>query len=614
MSSSTKKGFVSKARENRNRIRSENNLIPDMSIKVDELFVRWFNLAETQSSLKEIKRELKKNDKMDLRNFSQRNNTVEKMDVDESHCVSKQNYKNNIEEMEIDDIKHSIPDDSSDKVKLSEVDQNKSNDTSSFVIEKPLVSPRRSSYRKRKPSLEVSSSSASKSLQLNEKAQQELPRFYFPKGEPPKKKGYDEELKKAVNKIDEIYKSAGKDRLTVREMEPVAIACGLTSYWKSALFKAASLNEETSTVSKDEVCNMWKIVSQSNHDKCSKLVAMLSKKENNFLEFDDFLCLLLDIVECHPGLLFLRDAPEFHTRYINTVVARIFYVVNRSWSGQITTSELKRSNFIQVLDLLSEEQDINAVTDYFSYEHFYVVYCKFWELDTDHDLVIDKFDLSRHANGALPMRLVDRLLCGAVTRWDASNHKLSRMSYVDFVWFLISEEDKTTSTSIEYWFRCMDLDGDGFISMYEMEYFYEEQANKLEQLEIEPLPFTDCLCQMLDMVKPASGDKISLSDLKKCKQAKIFFDTFFNIEKYLEHEQKDPFAPQKDWNDLTERSDWIKYANEEYELLVSEENQQENSIDNFNDDTEAVIREEFAKYALQDEDFNKNIQQNQIDS
>ena len=35
--------------------------------------------------------------------------------------------------------------------------------------------------------------------------------------------GYDEELKKAVNKIDEIYKSAGKDRLTVREMEPVAI-------------------------------------------------------------------------------------------------------------------------------------------------------------------------------------------------------------------------------------------------------------------------------------------------------------------------------------------------------------------------------------------------------
>ncbi len=36
------------------------------------------------------------------------------------------------------------------------------------------------------------------------------------------------------------------------------------------------------------------------------------------------------------------------------------------------------------------------VTDFFSYEHFYVIYCKFWELDTDHDLEIDAEDLLRH--------------------------------------------------------------------------------------------------------------------------------------------------------------------------------------------------------------------------
>ena len=41
---------------------------------------------------------------------------------------------------------------------------------------------------------------------------------------------------------------------------------------------------------------------------------------------------------------------------------------------------------------------MNQVTDYFSYEHFYVIYCKFWELDTDHDLLIDSQDLSRHAD------------------------------------------------------------------------------------------------------------------------------------------------------------------------------------------------------------------------
>ena len=42
----------------------------------------------------------------------------------------------------------------------------------------------------------------------------------------------------------------------------------------------------------------------------------------------------------------------------------------------------------------------------------------------------------------------------------------------------------------------MDLDGDGIISMYEMEYFYEEQVQRMESLGIETLPFEDCLCQV----------------------------------------------------------------------------------------------------------------------
>ena len=51
---------------------------------------------------------------------------------------------------------------------------------------------------------------------------------------------------------------------------------------------------------------------------------------------------------------------------------------------------------------------------------------------------------------------------------------------------------------------------------------------------------------MLDMIHPAVPGKISLSDLKRCQMTPIFFDTFFNLEKYLDHEQRDPFASQRD--------------------------------------------------------------------
>ncbi|XP_047738848.1 serine/threonine-protein phosphatase 2A regulatory subunit B'' subunit beta-like, partial [Hyalella azteca] len=127
-------------------------------------------------------------------------------------------------------------------------------------------------------------------------------------------------------------------------------------------------------------------------------------------------------------------------RYVHTVIARIYYCVNRSWSGKITAAELRRSNLLSVISYLEDEEDINQITDYFSYEHFYVIYCKFWELDTDHDLFIDKHDLAKHNERALSMPIIERIFSGAVTRGRVQ--KQERMGYQEFVWFLISEEDK----------------------------------------------------------------------------------------------------------------------------------------------------------------------------
>lgn len=48
--------------------------------------------------------------------------------------------------------------------------------------------------------------------------------------------------------------------------------------------------------------------------------------------------------------------------------------------------------------------------------------------------------------------------------------------------------------------------------------------------------------QMFDLVRPNVEGKITLKDLKACKLTNIFFDTFFNLDKFLDHEQRDPFA------------------------------------------------------------------------
>ncbi|XP_030212043.1 serine/threonine-protein phosphatase 2A regulatory subunit B'' subunit alpha isoform X1 [Gadus morhua] len=412
-----------------------------------------------------------------------------------------------------------------------------------------------------------------------------IPRFYYPRGLPVS--GPPQNHDAAIAAAEAAFTEFEEEKADIYEMAKIAKACGYPLYWKAPLFNAAG-GERTGFVSVHSFIATWRKLLHSCHDDSSMFICLLAKPSCSYLEQEDFIPLMQDIVDTHPGLTFLKDAPEFHSRYITTVIQRIFYVVNRSWSGRVTMTELRRSNFLQTLALLEEEDDINQITDYFSYEHFYVIYCKFWELDTDHDLYIDPKDLARYNDHASSNRIIERMFSGAVTRGNSVQRE-NRMSYAEFVWFLISEEDKKNPTSIEYWFRCMDMDGDGVLSMFELEYFYEEQCERMEGMGIEPLPFQDLLCQMLDLVKPKSQGKITLSDLKRCRMAHIFLDTFFNLEKYLDHEQRDPFALQKDIDtEGPEPSDWDKYASEEYEILVAEETANEQLHDaSFDDDYES---------------------------
>ncbi len=72
---------------------------------------------------------------------------------------------------------------------------------------------------------------------------------------------------------------------------------------------------------------------------------------------------------------------------------RIFYCCDLNHDDKISFREFKKSNLMSYFYKVCEEPDINKVREYFSYEHFYVLYCKFWELDTnEHDFLINKDD------------------------------------------------------------------------------------------------------------------------------------------------------------------------------------------------------------------------------
>ncbi|XP_027938357.1 probable serine/threonine protein phosphatase 2A regulatory subunit B''delta isoform X4 [Vigna unguiculata] len=330
----------------------------------------------------------------------------------------------------------------------------------------------------------------------------------------------------------------------------------------------ATWTTETTKTSRNAFVEYWINGNMLTMDIATVIFKILKQPQLNYITQDDFKPVLRELLATHPGLEFLQSTPEFQERYAETVIYRIFYYINRAGNGCLTLRELKRGNIIDAMMHADEEEDINKVLRYFSYEHFYVIYCKFWELDTDHDFLIDKENLIRYGNHALTYRIVDRIFCQVPRKFTSKAG--GKMGYEDFVYFILAEEDKPSEPSLEYWFKCIDLDGNGVLTRNELQFFYEEQLHRMECMAQEPVLFEDILCQIIDMIKPKEDSFVTLRDLKGGKLSGSVFNILFNLNKFMAFETRDPFLIRQERENPT-LTEWDRFAHREYIRLSMEE-------------------------------------------
>ncbi|KAG2696723.1 hypothetical protein I3843_07G071500 [Carya illinoinensis] len=387
--------------------------------------------------------------------------------------------------------------------------------------------------------------------------------FYFQNGRPPPN-----ELKEQCLFRANQFFSGHLDGLQMHEFKSVTKdVCKLPSFFSTSIFRKIDSNS-SGFVTRDAFLNYWVNGNMLTMDIATQIYTILKQPDVKFLTQDDFKPVLRELLAAHPGLEFLQSTPEFQERYAETVIYRIFYYINRAGNGHLSLRELKRGNLIDAMQHADEEEDINKVLRYFSYEHFYVIYCKFWELDTDHDFLIDKENLIRYGNHALTYRIVDRIFSQVARKFTSKVE--GKMGYEDFVYFILSEEDKSSEPSLEYWFKCIDLDGNGILTRNELQFFYEEQLHRMECMAQEPVLFEDILCQIIDMIGPENESYITLRDLKGCKLSGSVFNILFNLNKFMAFETRDPFLIRQERENPT-LTEWDRFAHREYIRLSMEE-------------------------------------------
>lgn len=118
--------------------------------------------------------------------------------------------------------------------------------------------------------------------------------------------------------------------------------------------------------------------------------------------------------------------------------------------------------------------------------------------------------------------------------------------------FILSEEDKSTVTALEYWFRILDLDQDGVLCLYELEQFWEQQSAILEIRAGLRLSWKDIVCALCDITPSeqswmhsftsnfcmTSDVQWNMTKLKKCAPTirSRILDYFVNWQKVIERE------------------------------------------------------------------------------
>lgn len=170
------------------------------------------------------------------------------------------------------------------------------------------------------------------------------------------------------------------------------------------------------------------------------------------------------------------------------------------------------------------------------------------------------------------------------------------MTYKEYIEFIIHSEDKNTENAIEYWYRAIDGDGDGVVSLYELEEIYE---NVYQEMGVygEWYKWKDYICVMyvviadwinfrFDYVRPKSDKVLTLQDFKKCVNPGLIFEFIFDPLKY-EHNTRRIDPCLKDLEEVWVESNdgeryklrgWQKYAEKCYDELAMEESGNESEM------------------------------------
>ncbi|KAG6488435.1 hypothetical protein ZIOFF_049678 [Zingiber officinale] len=196
----------------------------------------------------------------------------------------------------------------------------------------------------------------------------------------------------------------------------------------------------------------------------------------------------------------------------------------------------------------SEEEvpDTEQAENWFSLTSAQRICDMFLALDKDKNGTLSKQELKEYAEGTLTEIFIERVFDEHVRRSKAGGGNTREMDFESFLDFVLGLENKDTPEGLTYLFKCLDLQGRGYLSTADMHTLFRDVHQKWIDGGNYELCIEDVRDEIWDMVKPVDPLRITLADLLACKQGGTVASMLVDVRGFWAHDNRENLLQEEE--------------------------------------------------------------------
>ncbi|XP_075223773.1 serine/threonine-protein phosphatase 2A regulatory subunit B'' subunit gamma-like isoform X2 [Lycorma delicatula] len=256
-----------------------------------------------------------------------------------------------------------------------------------------------------------------------------------------------------------------------------------------------------------------------------------------YLRESDLESYILELIPTLPQLDGLEKS--FHSFYVCTAVRKFIFFLDPLRTGRVRIQDILACSFLDdLLELRDEDlpKDLQEV-NWFSAPSALRVYGQYLNLDKDHNGMLSKEELAGYGTGTLTGVFLDRVFQECLTYDGEMDYK----TYLDFV---LALENRHEPQALHYLFRILDINGQGYLDTFCLNYFFRAIQEQMRKHGQEPVSFHDIKDELFDMIKPVCPTKITLQDLFNSGQGETLVSILIDLNGFWTYENREAMAAE----------------------------------------------------------------------